>query len=198
MLALIGIWLAAIASPGPDLFQIIRLGSKSRTAGVACALGIMIGNSIWIIASLLGLSALVQAAPQVLSVLQIVGGAYLLWMGIGAMRSTGVHVQAREVNASQALRTGIATNLSNPKAVLFFGAVFAQFVRPGMGLAGMGLIALVLIAIGLAWFTGFALTVRWLAAPIERYGHYIDMITGIIFAAVAVWMLWEGIMGLAR
>ena len=197
MLGLIGIWLAAIISPGPDLFQIIRLGAKSRAAGVACALGIMIGNSIWIIASLLGLSALIQAAPQVLSVLQIIGGAYLLWMGIGAMRSTGVHVQARDVDASQALRTGIATNLSNPKAVLFFGAVFAQFVRPDMGFAGMALIALTLILIGLAWFTGFALAVRWLAAPIERYGHYIDIGTGIIFVSLALWMLWEGVTGVA-
>ena len=48
-----------------------------------CALGIMLGNTIWIVASLAGLSALIQAFPQVLSLLQIVGGAYLLWMGIG-------------------------------------------------------------------------------------------------------------------
>lgn len=198
MLALIAVWLAAIVSPGPDLFQIIRLGAKSRAAGVACALGIMVGNAIWIVASLFGLSALIQAAPDVLSVLQIVGGAYLLWMGVGAVRGSGSPARVREVDASKALRTGIATNLSNPKAVLFFGAVFAQFVRPDMGISGAALIAGLLIAIGLAWFVSFALAVRWLAAPIEKYGHYIDLVTGVIFAALAVWMLWEGLTGLAR
>ncbi|EEI16285.1 LysE family translocator [Corynebacterium sanguinis] len=192
MLALVGVWLAAIASPGPDLFQIIRLGSKSRAAGVACAIGIMIGNAIWIIASLVGLSALLQAVPDILAVLQIVGGAYLVWMGLG-----GATLPHREVNTSGALRTGILTNLSNPKAVLFFGAVFAQFVRPGMGAGAMVAIALTLILIGLAWFVFFALAVRWLVRPIEKYGHIIDIVSGIIFVALGVWMLWEGFVGLS-
>ncbi|WP_342318817.1 LysE family translocator [Corynebacterium mayonis] len=198
MLALIGVWLAAIVSPGPDIFQIIRLGSKSRAAGVACAVGIMVGNTIWIVASLAGLSALVQAVPDVLSVLQVVGGAYLLWMGIGAVRSSagGWVPTAYDVDASRALRTGIATNLSNPKAVLFFGAVFAQFVRPGAGWGWMAMVALTLIVIGVVWFVGFALAVRWLAAPIQKYGHVIDAVTGLVFVALAVWMLWEGAAGL--
>lgn len=96
MIALLGVWLAAIASPGPDLVQIIRVGSKDRRAGVMCALGIMLGNTIWIVASLAGLSALIQAFPQVLSVLQIVGGAYLLWMGIGAIRASDPEIPATQ------------------------------------------------------------------------------------------------------
>ncbi|WP_092152237.1 LysE family translocator [Corynebacterium mycetoides] len=185
--------MAAIISPGPDLFQIIRMGAKSRAAGVACAIGIMIGNSIWIIASLVGLSALIQSVPQILLALQIVGGAYLLWMGAGAIRSTGTTIQDRDVDASKALRTGIYTNLSNPKAVLFFGAVFAQFVRPGLEWT----IAVTLIVIGLAWFVFFALAVRWLAGLIQRHGHLIDVVTGAIFVALALWMLWEGVTGLS-
>ena len=54
MIALLGVWLAAIVSPGPDLFQIIRVGAKDRRDGVLCALGIMAGNTIWIVASLAG------------------------------------------------------------------------------------------------------------------------------------------------
>ncbi|MDY5784665.1 LysE family translocator [Corynebacterium sp.] len=200
MLALIGVWLAAIASPGPDLFQIIRLGAKSRAAGVACAAGIMIGNTLWITASLAGLGALVQAVPDVLSVLQVVGGAYLLWMGIGAIRTSAggtVPTARREVSASRALRIGCATNLSNPKAVLFFGAVFAQFVQPGAGWGWMLSVAATLIFIGVVWFVGFALAVQSLAKPIERYGHIIDTVTGLVFIGLAVWMLWEGVTGLA-
>lgn len=212
--ALLGVWVAAIASPGPDLFQIIRVGAKDRVAGVMCALGIMVGNAIWIIASLFGLSALMQAVPQILAVLQTVGGGYLLYMGVGALHA-GLAAQRTRVQRTQAaaaaavtggaptamapahaLGIGVATNLSNPKAVLFFAAVFAQFIRPGMGWGWMVAIAATLIVTGLAWFVGFAMAVRALAKPIERYGYLIDLATGLLFCAIAVWMLWEGLTGL--
>ncbi|WP_297850888.1 LysE family translocator [uncultured Corynebacterium sp.] len=205
LLALIGVWVAAIASPGPDVVQIARLGVKSRAAGVACAVGIMIGNTGWIAASLLGLSALIQAAPEILAVLQLVGGAYLLWMGIGAVRAgfaarkttTSDDVApAAALPTSKALRIGIATNLSNPKAVLFFGAVFAQFVKPGMGWEWMLVILLTLVVIGFAWFVGFALLVDKVSGFLDRYGHVVDVVTGLIFVALALWMIVEGASGL--
>lgn len=196
--ALLGVWFAAIMSPGPDVFQIIRLGARDRTAGIACALGISLGNTVWITASLLGLSALVQSAPQVLTVLQTVGGAYLIYMGIAAFRGG---VQARRVavaaptgaapptSPARAFGLGVATNLSNPKALLFFAAIFAQFVRPDMGWQWMLAIAATLILTGVAWFTAFAVAVRALATPIQRYGYAIDMVTGVIFVALGAWML---------
>ena len=213
LLALIGVWVAAIASPGPDIVQIARLGVKSRAAGVACAVGIMVGNTLWIAASLLGLSALIQAVPQVLAVLQLVGGAYLLWMGIGAIR-TGLAERKEAANGgtaggsdavaaadvppvaalptSEAFRIGVATNLANPKAVLFFGAVFAQFVKPGMGWEWMLVILLTLVVIGFAWFVGFAVLVDKFASFLDRHGHVVDMVTGVVFVALAGWMLVEG------
>lgn len=213
LLALIGVWVAAIASPGPDVVQIARLGVKSRAAGVACAVGIMVGNTFWIAASLLGLSALIQAVPQILAVLQLVGGAYLLWMGIGAIRA-GLAARKDAANdgtagntdavaaadgppaaalpASKAFRIGVATNLANPKAVLFFGAVFAQFVKPGMGWEWMLVILLTLVVIGVAWFVGFAVLVDKFAGFLDRHGHVVDAVTGVIFVALAVWMLVEG------
>lgn len=85
-MGLIGVFAAAVAVPGPDVVQIIRSSVKSRVAGVACAAGIMAGYAIWTAASLLGLSALMQAAPQLLAILQLAGGAYLLYMAVGAVR----------------------------------------------------------------------------------------------------------------
>jgi len=201
--ALLGVWIAAIASPGPDVVQIIRVGSRDRVAGMACAAGIMVGNTAWILASLLGLSALAQAAPRVLAVLQVVGGAYLLYMGVGALRAAraapvGAAVSAApQLTPRRAFGLGVATNLANPKALLFFAAVFAQFVSPGMGWQWMAAIAATLIVTGTAWFVGFAAAVRALARPIQRYGAVIDAVTGAIFAALAVWMLWEGLSALA-
>lgn len=197
--ALLGVWFAAIMSPGPDVFQIIRVGARDRTAGIACALGISLGNTVWITASLLGLSALVQSAPQVLTVLQTVGGAYLTYMGIAAFRggiqarraavATASTAAATPTSPARAFGLGVATNLSNPKALLFFAAIFAQFVRPDMGWQWTVAIATTLILTGVAWFVGFAAAVRALAAPIQRYGYAIDMVTGVIFVALGAWML---------
>lgn len=192
MIALLATWLAAVASPGPDLFQIIRVGTKDRRAGVLCALGIMVGNTIWITASLLGLSALIETVPQILSVLQLVGGAYLLYMGVGAIRS-GLNARKTTIEKAKVenpFRAGLLTNLSNPKAILFFGAIFVQFQ---VGWAA----ALVLVVTGVLWFVGFALAVEKLAGPVQRYGHIVDMVTGAIFAAIAIWMIADGAMGLA-
>lgn len=195
--ALVGIWVAAIASPGPDLVQIIRLGAKSRAIGVACAVGIMLGNTVWIAASLLGLSALIKAVPEVLAVLQLIGGIYLLTMGVGAIRA-GLSAQklqvtaqtdSKELTTAQALRIGVLTNLSNPKAVLFFGAVFAQFITPDMGWEWTLLILVTLVVIGFGWFVGFAVLVDKLAGFLARWGHVVDLVTGIVFVALAVWML---------
>ena len=206
--ALLGVWFAAIVSPGPDTFQIIRIGSRDRAAGVWAAVGITLGNAFWIIASLLGLSALVQTVPQILTVLQIVGGGYLLYMGLGALwggvkarvdkqkSPDVVEPAARAMSTTKAFAVGVATNLSNPKAILFFGAIFAQFIRPGMGWQWMVAIAATLIITGLAWFVGFALAVRALARPIQQHGWAIDLVTGLIFIAIAVWMLIEGLAGL--
>lgn len=192
MIALLATWLAAVASPGPDLFQIIRVGTKDRRAGVLCALGIMVGNTIWITASLLGLSALIETVPQILSVLQLVGGAYLLYMGVGAIKS-GLNARKTTIEKAKVknpFRVGLLTNLSNPKAILFFAAIFVQFQ---VGWAA----ALVLVVTGVLWFVGFALAVEKLAGPFQRYGHIVDMVTGAIFAAIALWMIVEGVLGLA-
>ncbi|WP_080792728.1 LysE family translocator [Corynebacterium pacaense] len=218
VVSLLLVWFAAIASPGPDLLQIIRLGSRSRSDGIWTAVGIMIGNSLWIIASLLGLSALISATPSVLHVLQLLGGGYLVWMGFGAVRSAWRQRGNRRATASipvvesagegagdtaaghghgaaSSLRLGIATNLSNPKAVLFFGAVFAQFVRPDMGLGWSAFIAVFLILTGFVWFVGVALVVRGFAAQITGNAALIDVVTGAIFISLGMFMVWQAVAG---
>lgn len=221
-IALLAVWIAAIASPGPDLLQIIRLGAKSRASGVWGALGIMTGNALWICGSLLGLSALINAYPGVLTVLQLLGGSYLLWMGVNATRGglatrrqatvpvtvgapradaaadTDAGAGAASTSASRAWRLGLTTNLANPKAILFFGAVFAQFVRPEMGAGWAVVIAVVLILTGVVWFVGFALAVRLLAAKLVRNAAVIDIVTGVIFMALALFMLYEGLAGVGE
>lgn len=213
LMTLILVWVAAIASPGPDVVQILRTGLKDRRAGVLVAIGIMLGNTLWISASLAGLSALIDAYPSILRTLQIIGGSYLSYLGFRAFQgglrawrsqkfTVAVPGASREPGQSflsdaAALRLGLTTNLANPKAILFFGSVFAQFVRPAAHVSGdyiaAPVVALVLIVVGLCWFVGVALAVNTMATRLEKYSPIIDMVSGVVFLAVGLVMLYQGL-----
>lgn len=216
LLSILVAWLLAIASPGPDLVQILRLGAVRRN-GVACALGIMSGNALWIGASMVGLSALVDAVPWVLTVLFLVGGSFLLWMGQAAFRgglaerrsagttvpaggagAAGGATTAERVSTAQAWRLGLVTNLANPKALVFFGAVFAGFVPPGTDW-GMRLAVLaIMLVTGVAWFVAVALmvSVPALSRRLQRAGPWIDIVAGAVFLLLGVILVGEGVVEL--
>jgi len=204
-LSLLVVWLTANVSPGPDIAQVIRLGVHSRKAGIFGGLGINTGAAIWITGSLLGLSALVNTHPGVLTFLQLIGGSYLMWMGFGALRA-GLFPQREqaaeqeelsgEISALRAWLTGTATNLSNPKALLFFGAVFAQFITPGMGWEWHAIILVVLLSTGIAWFTVLAIAVDTISEKLVRNARIIDAVTGVVFMGLAAWMLIDAVSAL--
>ena len=204
-LSLLVVWLTANVSPGPDIAQVIRLGVHSRKAGIFGGLGINTGAAIWITGSLLGLSALVNTHPGVLTFLQLIGGSYLMWMGFGALRA-GLFPQREqaaeqeelsgEISALRAWLTGTATNMSNPKALLFFGAVFAQFITPGMGWEWHAIILVVLLSTGIAWFTVLAIAVDTISEKLVRNARIIDAVTGVVFMGLAAWMLIDAVSAL--
>lgn len=92
---------------------------------------------------------------------------------------------------------GVLTNLSNPKAILFFGAVFAQFVEPGMGAWVSAMIAAVLIVTGLAWFIGVALVVQRAAGMLQRRAYVIELASGAVFVILGLVMVYGGMGDLA-
>lgn len=218
-LGLLGTWIAAITTPGPDTVQIIRLGSRSRHLAVWAAVGICTGNILWPIVTMAGLSALIAAFPWILAVLYLAGGLFLIRMGIGSFRSGWAerraeqnvsvpsHSDASTANdeagveekhtntATAAWRLGLATNLSNPKALLFFGAVFAQFLPVGITMAERVIVLVMMTAVGLVWFCGFAWLVSmplW-ARKLQQFNPIIEMAAGVIFALLGLFLLFNGV-----
>jgi threonine efflux protein len=208
LLSILVAWLLAIASPGPDLVQILRLGAVRRH-GVACALGIMTGNTLWIVGSMVGLSALIDTFPWVLTALFLVGGTFLAWMGQAALRgglaerrSAGTEVPvaaataAARVSTPGAWRLGLATNLANPKALVFFGAVFAGFVPPDTGWGMRLTVLVVMLVTGIAWFVAVAVmvSVPALSRRLQAAGPWIDIVAGVVFLVLGVVLVGEGLM----
>src|SRR5688500_20332903 len=82
--------LALNITPGPDMLYVIaRSSSEGRSAGIASALGIGAGTLFHIAALALGLSAVLAAVPVAYDVIRWAGGAYLVWLGIRALRGAG-------------------------------------------------------------------------------------------------------------
>jgi threonine/homoserine/homoserine lactone efflux protein len=131
-----GIWLVHVAvllSPGANLLVVSQLAASDRARSAALAAGgITVAAGIWATCAVLGVNALFQAFPGLRLTLQIAGGLYLLYVARGLWRSNSAlaHGGVTAVSSWAAFRLGLLTNLTNPKAALFFGSVFAASFPP--------------------------------------------------------------------
>ena len=183
--------------PGPDTMQIIRIGSASRKLGAVCGLGTTIGNLIWGIASLLGLSALVKTYPVVMDVLALAGSAYLLYMVVVLVWNLLARHNTESATPPacgpdsplRALRAGLFTNLSNPKALVFYGALFSQFITPDMSLGFAIFMPAFMLGFGLIFYCGLGYLAGVAGGRIARYMWVIDVLAAVIFSLVAIGMI---------
>jgi threonine/homoserine/homoserine lactone efflux protein len=138
-LYVLAVFLAMIA-PGPDMLFVLAVGVRGGPrAGLLAALGAATSEVVQITAVAAGLSALFAAAPAAFTVLRLCGAAYLLYLGVQALRSArrGSPVDAApaaaQLSGRYAYLRGFLTNLVNPKMVTFAVAFLPQFVDRGLG-----------------------------------------------------------------
>ena len=122
-------------TPGPDTLYIVgRSSTQGARAGAVAALGIGTGALVHICAAALGLSAILAASATLFNAVKIIGAVYLLYVGIGLIRSAGTIASAsiatdRRITSMRAVfLQGFLTNVLNPKVALFFLAFLPQFV----------------------------------------------------------------------
>jgi threonine/homoserine/homoserine lactone efflux protein len=124
-------------TPGPDTLYIVGRSSQSWRAGSVAALGIGTGIFVHICAAALGLSAILAASATAFTAVKILGALYLLYVGVGLIRSAGATHSAavardpRQVPMRIVFLQGFFTNVLNPKVALFFLAFLPQFVESG-------------------------------------------------------------------
>jgi threonine/homoserine/homoserine lactone efflux protein len=130
------IWLAAVVSPGPNFLVVSRLAlSRSRGSAIGAALGIAVGSLIYAALTMFGLSVLILRFAWLGDTIRIVGGAYVVWLGIQAWRARPEDLHPAAAGAAQrvpsvlvGLRVGFLTAITNPKTVAFFLDLFAAAV----------------------------------------------------------------------
>lgn len=182
-------------SPGPDNMMVLGAGiAKGRARGIAFGLGCAFGCLTHTLLAVIGVSALIAASPTAFTALKIAGGLYLIWMGIGALRSRGSAQVADRLPDESARRLffkGLLANAINPKVVLFFLSFLPQFVVAARGdanwqIASLGLVftlqAAVLFGL-LGYFSGSI--GQWLNRT-PRAGMWLDRIAGAIFVGLGL------------
>jgi threonine/homoserine/homoserine lactone efflux protein len=194
-----GFLLAAIlltASPGPDNLMVLGLGmSKGRKQGMVFGLGCALGCLSHTFLAVIGVSAIIAASPTAFTALRIGGGLYLVWLGIGALRSTGGQSAASAQAPAQSLTNlfmkGLLANAINPKVVLFFLSLLPQFVIaangnvPGQMLAlGVTFTVQAAILFGLLGYFAGAVG-AWLERK-PGAGKWLDRAAGAVFIALGV------------
>lgn len=123
------IWLlhaAALLTPGANVLLVSHLAASGDRRAAACAAaGVAIGAGIWASAAVLGVSALFAGVPASRLALQFAGAAYLIHVAFRMWHAPSrPAVQHGRLSHRRALLAGLLTNLSNPKAALFFGSIF--------------------------------------------------------------------------
>lgn len=188
--------------PGPDNLMVLSLGvSRGRRAGFGFALGCALGcltHTLW---ATLGISAVLMASETGFTVLKMVGGGYLIWLGIGVLRSDGSAFVA-DHGGDGALPDGMAryvargfiANAVNPKVALFFLAFLPQFVAPELGRVALQMALLgtifslqtVVVFGALGLFAGSV--GRWLGRHTHT-GLWLDRATGSLFVVLGLSLL---------
>lgn len=145
-----------IILPGPNvLFVISRSLVLGRAAGVGSAIGGQLGIYMHVIAVALGIGALVERSMTVFLVLKLAGAAYVIYLGVQAIRhrkelwaALGATVEPKTVR--QIVRDGFFVGLGNPKSIVFFVAVLPQFVNQSAGHVPGQMLLLGALFIGIA------------------------------------------------
>jgi threonine/homoserine/homoserine lactone efflux protein len=192
LLAFLGISLVVIMTPGQDTALTIRNTLVAgRANGVRTALGVAGGQLVWALAASTGLAALLAASEPAFDALKLAGAAYLVVLGLQALRDAirGGAAQPEHVEpvARHGFRQGVVSNLGNPKMAVFFTGLLPQFAPAGGGaFATMLALGVVFAALTLAWLTLYAFAVEQargaLARPAVR--RALDAVTGTALIAL--------------
>ena len=195
--AFLAVSVLVIVTPGPDTALTIRntlLGG--RRSGVFTALGVATGQAIWALATSAGVAALLVASEPVFAAVKLAGAAYLVLLGLHALRSafrrggatTEIGSPGRALAPARALRQGLLSNLGNPKMAVFFTSLLPQFAHGEATFASLLLLGLVFCLLTLAWLSLYEAAVAKAGELLRRprIRRTLEAMTGAVLVALGL------------
>ncbi|AYN28088.1 MULTISPECIES: threonine export protein RhtC [Buttiauxella] len=191
--------IVALVTPGPDFFFVSQTAvSRSRKEAMMGVLGITGGVMVWSGVALLGLNLILEKMAWLHNIIMIGGGLYLCWMGYQMLRSALKKEKVTQelpavelAHGGRSFLKGLLTNLSNPKAIIYFGSVFSLFVSNDVGSAERWGLFVMIALETFAWFT---IVASLFALPQMRRGYqrlakWIDGVAGALFAGFGIHLI---------
>ncbi|SBT66142.1 Threonine/homoserine/homoserine lactone efflux protein [Micromonospora sediminicola] len=191
-------YLAAIVllmlTPGPDMMFVLANAARyGARAGAVAALGVAAGEAVHVAAVVAGLATVVAASPVLFTAIRWAGAAYLVVLGVRALRDAGrpnASADRADGRAGRAFLRGLLTNLLNPKMILFSVAFLPQFVRPGEGPVAAQLVLLGALFVAVQLTVDLALGLgagriagRW---GDSRWTRRVDRVCAVAFVALGI------------
>ncbi|RAX50602.1 LysE family translocator [Arthrobacter sp. AQ5-05] len=208
LLGFAGVALVVVLAPGPDTFLALRYALNRPRNGIAAALGMMVSIMGWAALAGLGVAALLQTYPAIHQVIAIVGGAYLLYLGLGSLikakflagataataRTTtrSATVPGTEYTILQSIRAGIISSALNPKLGLLFLALMPPFIPAGSNMLGSAMaLGAIFAAMGFAYLAVLtaiaARAMAWFKSP--TVGIWLERVSSAALAIMGVVVL---------
>jgi RhtB (resistance to homoserine/threonine) family protein len=195
----LGISAVVIVVPGPDTAIVTKNAVLyGRRAALGTALGVNSGLSVWTLACAFGVASVIEASDVAFTTLKLIGAAYLIWLGVQALRAArrgGSHANEHDAEPRRALsgrggfRQGMISDLANPKIGAFFTSVLPQFAGSGHAvLVPFLVLGGLFVLMTVVWLCGYALIAvkasQLLRRP--RVNAAIDRISGVILIGFGV------------
>jgi RhtB (resistance to homoserine/threonine) family protein len=197
LLVLVAVWLAFVVSPGPNFVTVIHQSTaRSRRNGFATVAGIATGTVIWVVGAMAGLAVLFARFGWLAGAVKMVGGAYLMWLGVRTVRAAG-RASTLDVPAptpsdlprrGSAYLTGLLTDLANPKAAVFFSSMFAVLLPAGPPLWLRAATLVLVVCVEAAWYATVVglVTLAPVLRAYRRAKRVLDLVTGGLLVALGV------------
>jgi RhtB (resistance to homoserine/threonine) family protein len=190
LIIITSVHLLAAASPGPDFVLVSQQTLRNgRRAGLQCSLGIALGLSVHILYSAFGLAALIASSTSALWAVKLLGGSYLIYLGISGLRakarilgqsSLDPTTEAMDNPAAKTIAMGFLCNALNPKAPIYFVSLFTVVLSQDTPSQHLLIYGIWMMALQLAWFSLLTLLLSnpLVTRRFERLGHWIDRVAG--------------------
>lgn len=195
LLTLSVVYLAVLASPGPNFFLLSQLSLAGRHRDARWTVfGLTTGSIAWVVLALAGLSALSATHVMLGEFVRILGAAYLIWYGAGLLRSAlrpqrqsrdGQSAAAVPTSPLAAYRVGLMTGVTNPKGAAFWTSAFATLLPHAAPTWFLAIVVALVALLSLAWHLGITF-VFGLASLRSRYLRFERAINGIAGGVLVV------------
>ncbi len=195
-LTVIVVHLLAVVSPGPDFAMTVKNSlSYGRRIGIYTSIGMGLGIGVHVFYSLVGVGLIISQSILVFNIIKYLGAAYLIYLGIKALKSKPANSLDYQVNLTEekisnlkAIGVGFLTNVLNPKATLFFLSLFTQVINPDTPILIQTLYGAEMILATIAWFSIVAIffSHQLFKEKIIKFKHHLERAFGVILIGLGI------------